>query len=138
MGNVNLLAALLGAVAFFAVGAVWYSVLFGKAWQAETGFTDEMIAAGQKPGENPMWLIMGLCFLFQLLIAVVLGHAIAMIAPSAAGIMMLALGLAVGVMAPAIGINYLYQAKSGKLYAIDAGYAIVGMAAMGGVFVLLS
>jgi hypothetical protein len=40
-------------------------------------------------------------------------------------------------MAPAIGINYLYQNKSLKLFLIDAGYFVVGMAAMGGVFVAL-
>lgn len=32
---------LIGAVAAFALGAAWYTVIFGKAWQAETGITDE-------------------------------------------------------------------------------------------------
>ena len=33
MGNVNLLAVFLGALAFFVVGALWYGPLFGKTWQ---------------------------------------------------------------------------------------------------------
>jgi hypothetical protein len=33
MGPVNWLAVAAGAWRFFAVGALWYGVLFGKAWQ---------------------------------------------------------------------------------------------------------
>ena len=41
MGDINWLGVGLGAVAFFAVGALWYTVLFGKAWQRELGFSDD-------------------------------------------------------------------------------------------------
>ena len=51
--------------------------------------------------------------------------------------MMISVGLAVGIMAPAIGICYLYMRKPLKLFLIDAGHFVVGMAAVGGVFVLL-
>ena len=51
-------------------------------------------------------------------------------------VMMMSVGFALGIMVPAIGINYLYQRKSGMLFAIDAGHFTVGMAAMGGVFLL--
>ena len=40
-------------------------------------------------------------------------------------------------MAPALGINYLFLRKPLKLFLIDAGHLIVGMAAMGGVFAAL-
>lgn len=138
MGNVNLLAVVLGAVAFFAVGAVWYTVLFGKAWRAETGISDEMAAAGPKAGQNPTWLIFGLCFLFEMLISLMLGHNVARTSPAPHVIMMMAVGFGATIMVPAIGINYLYQMKSGKLFAIDAGHFILGTAAMGAVHVLLS
>jgi hypothetical protein len=49
--------------------------------------------------------------------------------------MMMATGFAAGVMIPAIGINYLYQRKPLALFLIDAGHFLLGMAAMGGVFV---
>ncbi|MEM6828647.1 MAG: DUF1761 family protein [Pseudomonadota bacterium] len=45
------------------------------------------------------------------------------------------MGFAIGVMIPAMGINYLFQRKPLKLFAIDAGHFLFGMAAMGGVFV---
>ena len=132
MGEINWLATVLGAVAFFAVGALWYTVLFGKAWQRELGMSDEQLKAGFNPP-----LVFGVCFLLELLIALTLAHQYAMTGPSDRGKMMIAIGYGIGLMAPAIGINYLYQRKSLKLFAIDAGHFIVGMAAMGGVFALL-
>lgn len=131
MGDVNLLAVFLGAVAFFAVGAVWYSALFGKAWQREVGLTEE-----QLKGAN-VALIMGLCFAFELLISLMLGHNVARTSPAPHVVMMMAVGFGATIMVPAIGINYLYQLKSGKLFAIDAGHFIVGTAAMGAVHALL-
>jgi hypothetical protein len=137
MGEINLLAVVLGAAAFFMVGALWYTVLFGKAWQRETGYADEVIAAGPKPGQNPRWLIFGLCFAFEMLVSLMLGHNIARTSPAPHVIMMMAVGFGALLMVPAIGINYLYQMNSGKLFAIDAGHLIAGCAAMGAVHMLL-
>lgn len=131
MGQVNFLAVFLGAAAFFAVGFVWYSLLFAKPWQRAAGLSDEQIRSGN------MVLIFGLTFLFQVLIALMLGHTIARTSPSPRAIMMIATGFGGAIMTPAVGIQYLFQRKSGRLFAIDAGYMIVGMAAMGVVFVLL-
>ena len=50
---------------------------------------------------------------------------------------MISIGIAVGFIVPAIGTNYLFGRKSGKLFAIDAGYWIAFYAAMGLVFGLL-
>lgn len=130
MGDFALWPVLAGTAAFFAVGAIWYGVLFGKVWQREAGLSDEAVESGN------MGLIFGLTFLFEMLIAMVLWHLVARTSPEPHVVMMMALGFAVGVMIPAVGINYLYQRKSGKLFAIDAGHFVLGMAAMGGVFVL--
>lgn len=121
---------LAGTAAFFVVGAIWYGLLFGKAWQNAAGLSDEDVQTGN------MLKIFGLTFLFEMLIAMVLWHLIARTGAAPHVVMMMSIGFALGVMAPAIGINYLYQRKSGKLFAIDAGHFTVGMAAMGGVFVL--
>lgn len=128
MGDINLLAVFLGALAFFVVGMIWYGALFGKVWQREAGLTEEQVAGGNMP------LIFGLCFLFELLIALTLGHQFAHSDPSTRGIMMISTGYAIGLMIPATGINYLFQRRSGKLFAIDAGHFLFGMAAMGAVF----
>ena len=132
MGPVNWLAVVLGAVAFFATGALWYTALFGKAWQRESGITDETMQGANMP------MIFGLCFLAELVIASMLGHLVARTTTQPHVIMMFAIGFGAFLMSPAIGINYLYQRKSLKLFAIDSGHFVVGMTAMGGVFVLLS
>jgi hypothetical protein len=36
-------AAIVGAVVSFLVGCLWYSVLFGKAWKSQMGFSDERV-----------------------------------------------------------------------------------------------
>ena len=84
-----------------------------------------------------MPVIMGLAFLFELLIALMLGHLIARTSPRPFVVMMMAIGFGATIMTPALGINYLFQQRPGKLFAIDAGHFIVGMAAMGFVFVAL-
>jgi hypothetical protein len=132
MEHINWLGVGLGAVAFFAVGAIWYTVLFGRPWQAAVGLSDEQL----KTGAN-MPLIFGTCFLLELLVSLTVGHLYAMTAPSDRAKLMISVGLAVGVMAPAIGICYLYMRKPLKLFLIDAGHFIVGMAALGGVYALL-
>ncbi len=128
----NWLAVGLSTVAFFAVGAIWYGALFGKAWQKATGMSDEQL----KSGAN-MPLIFGTCFLLELIVCVTVGHMFDFLEPSDRSKMMITIGLALGIMMPATGINYLYQRKSLKLFVIDSAHFVVGMAAVGGVFVLL-
>lgn len=130
MNDFALWPVLAGTAAFFAVGAIWYGVLFGKVWQRAAGLSDEAVQGGN------MALIFGLTFLFEMLIAMVLWHLIARTGAAPHVVMMMSVGFALGIMAPAIGINYLYQRKSGLLFAIDVGHFVLGMAAMGGVFLL--
>ena len=131
MGDVSLLTIVLGAVAFFVVGALWYGPLFGKAWQRAAGVTDEQVRGGN------MALIFGLAFAFEWVVSLMLAHQFAMTSPSDRGKMMIAVGYGLTLMVPAIGINYLFQRRSGKLFAIDAGHFVLGMAAMGAVYVLM-
>ena len=130
MAEINWLAVLLGALAFFLVGAIWYGVLFSKAWQKAAGMSDEKIQSGN------MALIFGLTFLAELVISLTLWHGIARSGASDRAVMMMAVGFGAMIMVPAIGINYLYLRKTLAHFLIDAGHFIVGMAAMGGVFLL--
>jgi hypothetical protein len=132
MGPMNWLAIVLATLVFFAVGAIWYSALFGKLWQRELGLSDEQLKGGRS-----IPLIMGTCLLLEFVIVLMLGHLFARVQPGDHAKMMMAIGFGLAVMAPAIGINYLYQGRSLKLFLIDAGHFIVGMAAVGLVFVLL-
>ena len=135
MGDLNILAAVIGAVVFFAIGALWYGPLFGKTWKAAIGWEGDKLP--YPVSKHPMWLIMGLAFLFELLVTVMLAHLIARTSPPPFVVMMMAFGFGATIMTPALGINYLFQQRHGKLFAIDAGYMIVGMTAVGAVFVAL-
>ena len=84
-----------------------------------------------------MMVIFGLCLLLEFVVVLMLGHMIARLQPPDHVKMMMATGFALAIMTPAMGINYLYQRKSLKLFLIDAGHFVVGMAVVGLVFVLL-
>lgn len=129
MGDFALWPVLAGTAAFFVVGALWYGLIFAKPWQRAAGLTNSQLQIGN------MRLIFALTFAFEMLIAMVLWHLVARTDPPAFVVMMMAVGFAVGVMIPAIGINYLYLRKPLALFLIDAGHFLVGMAMMGGVFV---
>jgi hypothetical protein len=129
MSDFALWPVLAGAAAFFAVGALWYGVLFPKLWQRAAGLSNTQMRSGN------MGVIFALTFAFEMLIAMVLWHLLVRTDPPAFVVMMMAVGFAVGVMIPAVGINYLYLRKPLALFLIDAGHFLVGMAAMGGVFV---
>ena len=130
MGPVNWLAVGLGTVLFFLVGAVWYGALFAVPWQREVG-------VGSAPRGSAMVRAMGLTLLCEFLVVSTLGHLFARTQPAPHVVMMMAIGFALTVMAPAVGINYLHQRKSVTLFLIDAGHLVVGMAVVGAVFVLL-
>lgn len=127
MGTVNWLAVGLSTLAFFLVGAIWYGLLLGKAWQREAGISEA------PQGAAAVRVMLG-TLLAEFLVCSTLGHLLARTQPAPHVIMMMALGFAITIMAPAIGINYLHQRRSMRLFAIDAGHFIAGMAAVGAVF----
>ena len=129
MSDFALWPVLAGTAAFFAVGALWYGVLFPKAWQRAARLGDADLKRGN------IGVIFALTFAFEMLVAMVLWHLLARTDPPSFVVMMMAVGFALGVMIPAVGINYLYLRKPLALFLIDAGHVLFGMAAMGAVFV---
>lgn len=124
---------LIAAVAAFLLGFAWYTVLFGKAWQAETGITDDQAKSG-------VAMTYGLSFLLMLVLAFGVNYLINFHKPEEQTFTHGAFhGMQLGAMfgLPAVGINYLYQKKSLKLYLIDGGYLVAFMALMGGVLAAL-
>ena len=66
--QVNIMAVAVASLAAFALGAIWYSVLFGKQWVKAHGFTEAQVAEMQKaagPGYLVSlvgYVVMGLVF----------------------------------------------------------------------------
>lgn len=119
--DMTLLEIPIGALAAFLLGFAWYTALFGKAWQAETGITDEQ-------AQSNMALTHGLAFLMMGVIAWGMSrganyHPIEEQTFIHGGFhgLMTALKYAL----PTLTIHYLYQRKSFKLWAIDASYMLL-------------
>jgi len=133
MFDVNWIAVIVAALSGFLIGGLWYGPIFGKSWQVESGVSDEMAQAGNMP------MIFGLTFLLNLFSAFVLAPVLMTYATPALGTtIMIAGGIALGFIIPAIGINYLFRRKSLKLFMIDAIYWLVAYSIMGLIFTLFS
>jgi len=119
----------LAAVGAFLLGFLWYTALFGKAWQAETGITDEQAQSG-------MALTHGVAFLMMVIIAYSIDMIIGMHDPAE---QTLAHGAFHGFSAclffalPLLVIHYMYQKKSLKLMLIDGGYALIFFSVIGAI-----
>lgn len=124
LSHLNWLAVLVAAVLGFVIGGLWYSpVLFGRAWQAAVGLGDEELKGGQGR-------IFGASFALAFVGALVLGLFLGPEADAGYGATAGAL-VGLGWVATAMGITYLFERRSFKLYWIDAGYHAVTFTAMG-------
>ncbi len=123
--GINWLAVLVSGLAFFALGAVWYSALFGRKW-AEFADID-----WENPGGN-MGLIFGSTLVLELVASAAIASLIQLIGREGwqAGLHV-GLVVGIGVVLPVVSINYLYQRKPYGLIAIDAGHMILGLAIVG-------
>jgi hypothetical protein len=120
--EINPLAVLLAALSAFLIGGLWYSVLLARPWQAAAGVSDEQLGKGR------VRAFLG-SFLLALVIAISLG---AFIGNGGAAFGAVA-GLLAGAtfVAAALGINYLFERRSLRLFVIDAGYNVITFTVMG-------
>ena len=116
-------AILVAALAYFALGALWYSkILFVKRWIA-----DLKLDVSNPDAKKGMGLMFGGSFVLMFVQCV----AIAILAERL-GISGCMSGLKLGALtgccfcAAAVGVNYLYEKKPLSLFLINGGYAIVG------------
>ena len=132
--DVNILGVIVGGLAFWALGALWYSdLLFGKTWRTSLEMTDDDFKNGN------LGLIYGLSVVMMVLmtygLSIVLNYHETLTPTHAAfhGVL-----IAVFYSVPAISINYLYQRRPLKLWLIDALYQVLGLALAGAVYALIS
>lgn len=126
---INIWAVIVSTVAFWALGALWYSpVLFGKRWQKEVGLTDEKLK------NTNMVVVFGVSFL--LMFVMVFGMNLMLNVHKPEDITWLSglyLGLFIGIVfsMTTMGINYLYQRRSFVLWLIDGIYITMGLTIAG-------
>ena len=125
MASVNWLAVIVSALAGFAIGGLWYGPLFGKAWMREVGMTDEKMKSANMLKIYGGALLLNLIAAFSLAMFVGKGD---MNFGVFAGIMT---GFAFVSMA--LGVTYLFEHRSLKLWLINAGYQTVIFTVMGAI-----
>jgi hypothetical protein len=131
MPEINFIAVVVAAVASFILGGLWYSpLLFAKAWQRESGVTDEQMA-----GAN-MGMIFGLTLVLSLIAAFVFAL---FLGPRPSMPLGLGAGFSAGLcwVTASLGINYLFERKSLKLFLINGGYHTLQFTVIGLVLALM-
>ena len=129
MWETNWIAVLGAALAGFVIGGLWYGPLLGKAWQAESGLSDEAMNSAN------MGKIFGLTFVLNLVAAFILAHVMATYQhPGLCISAMIGFGIGLGFVATSIGVNYLFARKSLKLFLIDGGYWTLVYTVIGAIF----
>src|SRR5688572_22701977 len=123
---INHVAVLVCAVMSLVVGALWWSpLLFQKAWQREAGMTDEQLAKAN------FLKTFGLTFLLALIISYNLAFFLG--APGTTWQWGIVAGLLAGVgwVVTQLIIIALFEQRSWKYMAINAGYVTVYFAMIG-------
>ena len=127
MPEINWIAVVIATLGAFAAGAVWYSpLLFSKAWQREIGMTDADLNGANMPlmfGGTLVLLLLA-SIVFAMFLGPTPGLQLGIGAGFSAGLFWVAAGL---------GINYLYERRSLKLWLINGGYNVVTFTIIGAV-----
>jgi hypothetical protein len=123
----SILRVVIALVVFFMLGGLWYSpVLFAKPWMAALGKNKSDLSGGGKS------------MFFALIpnLVMILAMAYFVHVTSTRGAwrgFYLGLKLGLGFIAAQSVLNNFFQKASWKLVAIDAGYAVVGLALVGAI-----
>lgn len=127
ISTLNFIAIAVSALSSFILGGLWYSpLMFGKAWMKETGITEESTK------KQNMAKTFGFAYIASLVIAFNLAM---FLGPSST----LQTGVFYGFLAGfgwvvmSFGINDLFEQRSFKLFAINAGYHTIGFTIMGAI-----
>jgi hypothetical protein len=123
LSQINWLAVIVSVVLSFALGAFWHSVLFKKAWTADSG----TIYNANNHG-NPA-LIFGLSALLHIIAVIGLATMLIDCGPTEG----LLAGLAISLVwvATSIGVTYIFVGRSLRLFLIDAGFYVVFLSLAG-------
>jgi len=117
MDNFSYLAVLVGGLAFFLLGAVWYSFLFQKPWAADMGI--DMTGGPAKPPVVPL--------LGTLVVALIVAYIVEFWVRDGDLGFGLCRGALVGIaMGAVVAQNGFFDPRPNRLTWINAGFPLVG------------
>lgn len=119
---INYLAVFVATIAAYAVGALWYSVLFGERWKRLMNFTDETMKSMRMSARAAM----SLGFIATLLMVYVLAHVAFMFGVNnLIGALQLGAWIWLGFQAPLLANSVLYENRPFALYVLNAAQQLV-------------
>jgi hypothetical protein len=124
LSHLNWLHVVVAAIAFFILGALWYSpVLFSKPWAklVNMNMSDPNVRKGMGSMMFGSFVLMIICC-----IALAVMFSIIHI-DTAIGAIKFGLFFGVGFALTAVSISFIYERKPLALYAIDISYLIMGI-----------
>lgn len=127
-GDLNWAAVVVAGLAYFVLGAVWYTnALFGRQYRTALGVDPDVQAQ-----PDPMSLVTN--FVGWMLAAVALGLiAVSAGADSLLDGIVLGLVVSVGVILTQLVVNATYEGRGTAILKVNAPYMITGYAAMGAI-----
>jgi hypothetical protein len=120
--HLNWVAILAAAVAYFSLGSIWYTALFGKRWVAYQNINvdDPEMKKGVAATMLSSFLLMAVAVFCLAMLVSRLN-----LTEAVSGVK-LGLLTGVGIAATAVGIGYLYTKKPVGLHLIDGLYHVAG------------
>ncbi len=126
MQHVNWAAIVVAAIASFLLGGLWYSpALFGRAWQSANNLSDDDLR------KRSMGMVFGVSFVLTLLMAANLAMFLADPKTTVAWGATAGFLAGFGWVGLAIAILALFERRSWKYIAINAGYMTAAFVMMG-------
>ena len=133
LSHINWIAVLVATIAYFLLGALWYSVLFGKKWAQLVKL--DMSNPDMKKGMGGMMIstfVLTLIICFGLEVLVVKFNFVQEVSYG------IKIGLLTGLAfaTTAVSIHYIYENKPTNLYLINNGYHVLGHVIAASILVL--
>lgn len=135
LSGASYLAIVVGGVAYFALGALWYTLLFQKPWMAATGRTEQEFE--ELVGASPAWML-------ATLVGAVVSTAVIATAYEWGGGDGILDGVVVGAIIGAgvvameglknVIYNFDDRSHPWRLYGINTAYAVLGFVIAGAVY----
>lgn len=135
-GTSSYIGMVVGGIAYFALGALWYTVLLGQRWIEATGRTRE-----EMPSSSPVWMVATLIGAIISTVAIAIAYEWGGGDGIVDGVVVgLILGVAVVAMENLKNVVYNFDDRSQPwtLYAINSAYGIAGFVVAGAVYALIA
>jgi hypothetical protein len=123
--GINYLAVIIAAIAGFAIGAVWYTLLFQKQWLEAVGIPKDRPSQGMSPVP---FVVSGIAYILIAIFITAAAHPATVIGGAVAGAL-----LWLGFVVTTTATNYVYPGRKPALTVIDSGHWLAAMIVMGGI-----